>query len=293
MPSARGPKVVDTIQNPCYIKNIIKERGQNVRTNRIIGNHICGYQILSRPIEIFDVCDHHMYRTLFPTRGSIVDLWCFNCIQFKYAIIRNLGVDKDSILCYSISIIREQKEGKMLQELITEIKSRNAKTKAWVAEDPKNRWAGLYPEDAAHWLERGITSLADLERDELITYIYEGHKDAFGTKGRHYDFDAMSLEELRIEADYISTAANEAFEAEEAHKKECLKKFEALVQETIANGAGDEETALRWLSQNDTFYHIQDIESWVWDHGILFTDYGRKLVKKLEGLVTFKDWEAA
>ena len=85
----------------------------------------------------------------------------------------------------------------------------------------------------------------------------------------------------------------EAFEAEEAHKKECLKKFEALVQETIANGAGNEETALRWLSQNDTFYHIQDIESWVWDHGILFTDYGRKLVKKLEGLVTFKDWETA
>ena len=71
-------------------------------------------------------------------------------------------------------------------ELIKEIKSRNIKTKAWIAEDPKNRWAGLYPEDEAHWVERGITTLADLERDELATYIYEGHKDAFGTKGRHY-----------------------------------------------------------------------------------------------------------
>ena len=30
----------------------------------------------------------------------------------------------------------------MLKELIAEIKSRNIKTKAWVAEDPKNRWAG-------------------------------------------------------------------------------------------------------------------------------------------------------
>ena len=57
-------------------------------------------------------------------------------------------------------------------ELIKEIKSRNIKTKAWVAEDPKNRWAGLYIEDEAHWVERGITTLADLERDELATYIY-------------------------------------------------------------------------------------------------------------------------
>ena len=44
----------------------------------------------------------------------------------------------------------------MLKELIAEIKSRNIKTKAWVAEDPKNRWAGLYPEDEAHWVERGV-----------------------------------------------------------------------------------------------------------------------------------------
>ena len=181
----------------------------------------------------------------------------------------------------------------MLQELITEIKSRNAKTKAWVAEDPGNRWAGLYPEDAAHWLERGITSLADLERDELVTYIYDEHKTAFGTKGRHYDFDSMSLEELRIEADYISTAAKEQVELEKAQEARDLEAFKALVQKTIADGAGDEETALRWLTEGETFYHGQDIESWVWDHGILFTDYGRELVKKLAGLVTFKDWEAA
>lgn len=181
----------------------------------------------------------------------------------------------------------------MLKELIAEIKSRNIKTTAWVKEDPKNRWAGLYPEEESYWVERGITTLADLERDELATYIYEGHKDAFGTKGRHYDFNSMTLQELKDEADYISKAANETYEREEAHKKECLNEFKALVQKTIANGAGDEETALRWLSQGEKFYHIQDIESWVWDYGILFTDYGRELVKKLEGIVTFEEWKEA
>ena len=181
----------------------------------------------------------------------------------------------------------------MLQELIQEIKSRNEKTKAWVAEDPKNRWAGLYPEDEAHWIERGITTLADLERDELATYIYDEHKTAFGTKGRHYDFDSMTLQELKDEADYISKAAKEQMDLEAAQEARDLESFKALVQKTIADGAGDEETALRWLTQGETFYHGQCVESWVWDHGILFTDYGRKLVKKLTGLVTFKDWEAA
>ena len=51
-----------------------------------------------------------------------------------------------------------------MKALINEIKARNIKTKAWVAEDPKNRWAGLYPEDEAHWVERGITTLEALER---------------------------------------------------------------------------------------------------------------------------------
>jgi len=136
----------------------------------------------------------------------------------------------------------------MLNELITEIKKRNAKTQAWVAEDPKNRWAGLYPEDEAHWVERGITSLADLERDELSTYIYEEHKTAFGTKGRHYDFAAMSLEELRIEADYISTAAKEAMELEAKMEAEAIERFEASIKEYLPM-AGSREDAIRWVLQ--------------------------------------------
>ena len=135
----------------------------------------------------------------------------------------------------------------MLQELIKEIKSRNEKTKAWVAEDPKNRWAGLYPEDEAHWVERGITSLADLERDELATYIYEGHKDAFGTKGRHYDFKNMTLAELKEEADYISNAVKNTMQEEAEAEKQKIAEFEAQIKHNMAAGAEDKETAIRWL----------------------------------------------
>ena len=137
---------------------------------------------------------------------------------------------------------------KKMQELMAHIKAENIKTKAWVAEDPKNRWAGLYPEDEAHWVERGITTLEALERDELECYIYDAHKTAFGVKGRHYDFKAMSLQELKDEADYISKACDEQLALEAKMEKEATERFEASVAE-YQKMAGSRKDAIRWLLQ--------------------------------------------
>ena len=103
----------------------------------------------------------------------------------------------------------------------------------------------------------------------------------------------MSLQELKDEADYISKACDTAMAEEKAQEEHCENEFKKLIQETIELGAGDEETALRWLTQDEKFYHSQCLESWVWDKGILFTNYGRDLVKKLEKIVTFQEWEEA
>src|SRR6056300_279356 len=119
--------------------------------------------------------------------------------------------------------MRDKREVDM-QELMAHIKAENEKTEAWVAEDPTNRWAGLYIEEEAHWKERGITTVEALERDNLATYIYEGHKDAFGVKGRHYNFEAMSLEELKAEADYISRSVREQMELEANMEKEAVAR---------------------------------------------------------------------
>ena len=135
-----------------------------------------------------------------------------------------------------------------MQELMAHIKAENIKTKAWVAEDPKNRWAGLYPEDEAHWVERGITTLEALERDELECYIYDAHKTAFGVKGRHYNFKAMSLQELKDEADYISKACDEQLALEAKMEKEATERFEASVAE-YQKMAGSRKDAIRWLLQ--------------------------------------------
>jgi len=135
-----------------------------------------------------------------------------------------------------------------MKELIAHIKAENIKTKAWVAEDPENRWSGLYPEDEAHWRERGITTLEALERDHLECYIYDAHKTAFGVKGRHYNFKAMSLEELKAEADYISKACDEQMELEAKMEKEATERFEASVRE-YQKMAGSRKDAIRWVLQ--------------------------------------------
>jgi flagellar motility protein MotE (MotC chaperone) len=175
-----------------------------------------------------------------------------------------------------------------MKEVMKEVKNRNEKTLAWVAADPKNRFASLYIEEESHWIELGIHTLEDLERYELISYIYEGHKDAFGVKGRHYNFDDMSLQELREESGYIRKSIAEALEAKESLNQQCLTEFQEQLEKIIENGAKDEETALRWLVSEEDFQDQQDVESWLFDRGILFTDYGQSLFKRLKNSLKFK-----
>ena len=130
-----------------------------------------------------------------------------------------------------------------------------------------------------------------IDRKDLETFIYEEHKTAFGVKGRHYDFASMSRNDIEREAERIADAVDEALKAEEDELQIALSKFNILVRETILLGAGDRETALRWLTQDETFYHHQCVEHWVWNQGILFSEEGRKLVTELVEIVNFEETE--
>ena len=148
-----------------------------------------------------------------------------------------------------------------MQELINHIKAANEKTQAWVAEDPKNRWAGLYPEDEAHWIERGISTTAELERDELITYIWDGYKSAYGFRPRgQYDFDSMSLAELEAEADRIEKDIEAGLEQDRAREKANIENLESRIKSNIDMGAGDRQTAVRWILQAEDLINEYDID---------------------------------
>jgi hypothetical protein len=80
-------------------------------------------------------------------------------------------------------------------ELMNHIKNRNAQTRAWVAEE-RGRWASTYVEEPEHWAARGILTLDDFRRDQLIANIWDAYKELNGFRPRYLNMDAMSTDDL-------------------------------------------------------------------------------------------------
>ena len=132
--------------------------------------------------------------------------------------------------------------------LLEHIKNINAKSKKWMDENPGS-WAGMVTEDIKYWNDQGIFTVEDYERDSLITSVYEMHKDAYGVKGRHYNFKEMSNEDLQKELDHLCEVAKREREIEERYEEAAYQTFLKTVANTIKNGAKDKEEAIRWILQ--------------------------------------------
>ena len=124
--------------------------------------------------------------------------------------------------------------------------------------------------------------------EELYSYISDASKDAQGFRHR-MDISGMTFAQLEAECNYWSNQVAIAIEQEKEESAMAIEEFKALIQSTIEMGACNEETALRWLTQDETFYHSYDVEHWVYKQGILFTDYGKDLCKKLENIVSYEE----
>ena len=118
------------------------------------------------------------------------------------------------------------------------------------------------------------------------------HKDAYGFRPRgHEYYEAAPARKQEI---WVKVCEDlEVAQDEEARREqEAVAEFKAQITKVIEAGAGNRITALRWMTSTETFYHSQDVEHWVYNQGILFTDYGRELVKELESIVEYSfDWE--
>ena len=124
--------------------------------------------------------------------------------------------------------------------------------------------------------------------------ISDLHKDARGFRPGEYwwnQWNASTDEEKQTTWDSLIVELEEELERVRRWEEEAVKDFEADVNQHIALGAGDRETALRWMTSDEEFYNDQCIEHWVWNHDILFTDYGRDLVKELKSIITLKEYE--
>lgn len=90
-------------------------------------------------------------------------------------------------------------------------------------------------------------------REQLEDFIYYRHKDAYGVKGRHYDFESMSYEELEAEACRIDDAAHEQYKWERRCDAESLIEFRANIRKIIEMCNCNRDTAIRYLLDAEGF----------------------------------------
>ena len=84
--------------------------------------------------------------------------------------------------------------------------------------------SGMVTEDIKYWNDQGIFTVEDYERDSLITSVYEMHKDAYGVKGRHYNFDEMSNEDLEKELEHYVLLQKKML-MKKKYEEACLPNF--------------------------------------------------------------------
>ena len=133
--------------------------------------------------------------------------------------------------------------------LLEHLKNMNAKSKERMAKEP-GLWIGMITEDLDHWKSYGITTPAQLDRYFLETDVYEMHKDAYGVKGRHYNFKEMSNEDLEKELDSLCKVAKESAEQEKKWEEKAYDDFMKRVEETKTYGdCKTQADAIRWILQ--------------------------------------------
>ena len=139
-----------------------------------------------------------------------------------------------------------------MSELINYIEAQNAKTQAWMDEDPDNRWGGMITTDEAFWNEGGIFTVDDYVRDQLVCTIRECSKAAYGSK-INLDWDTYTTSQLEEMADEYGDAASRQFDEDKRIEEENVAKFEGTVTELMTSNAVDRETAIRWLLEAQCF----------------------------------------
>jgi len=123
-----------------------------------------------------------------------------------------------------------------------------------------------------------MTTTEYTPREEMLSMMSDMHKDAYGFRGR-VNYSNYSMDELNAEVDFLQGIIEDDLKQQAVRQQQDIVVFKNLIQETIEHGAGNHETALRWLLEGSEY--PQDIEMFVWSYGIDFCDYGRSIYKQI------------
>ena len=90
------------------------------------------------------------------------------------------------------------------------------------------------------------------EKEQLLQYISDEYKRAYGMRPRGDFYNNRTVEQLRVDLDELNAYANEQYEIEKAAEVEKLEEFEERlfwIQQEL--GAQNRMTALRWVVEAD------------------------------------------
>ena len=116
--------------------------------------------------------------------------------------------------------------------LILHIRAENAKTRAWVDEDPDNRMAFTAIDNAEHWAKYGVTSVAEFKLYNARAELWDWYKEVHGIRPRWMNVWDMSLEEVEEELAalrrYSEMLARDEAAREEAEKAATQREADLL-----------------------------------------------------------------
>ena len=121
-------------------------------------------------------------------------------------------------------------------------------------------------------------------REDLIVLYSDFHKDAYGFRPRGINIYAMTTEELEADYSRFAEVCKANSDAEAIAEAEAVEAFKGLITKTIALGADDEVTALRWIVEGAYEEYGFDYEHFLWSQGILYSSYGKEMTKVIAPL---------
>ena len=90
------------------------------------------------------------------------------------------------------------------------------------------------------------------EKEQLLQYISDEYKRAYGMRPRGDFYNNRTVEQLRVDLDELNAYANEQYDLEKAREVERLEEFEERlfwIQQEL--GAENRMQALRWIIEAD------------------------------------------
>ena len=127
------------------------------------------------------------------------------------------------------------------------------------------------------------THIMTTQTADTFELISDLHKDARGFRPSQdwlHNFDSLPYAEQEKIWDRLVVEMDESMTDEDRREAAALADFRALIADTIAAGAADGATALRWLRDADE-QRGDDLSYFLWAHGLNSSELLQELGKEL------------